>query len=482
MAMLFAATAPERVGALMLYASMARMSWARGLPVGLAHEAREAGHGRHRSADWGGGTLHVRRAGRPATPTTAAWWRGWAGCSAWRWTPRYARKVTALNGAIDVRPVLPRIQAPTLVLHRRRRRGLRLPPLGVPRRAHPQRAARRARGRGLAAVPGRQRGGPGRDRGVPHGRPRRARARPRPGHRALHRHLRVHRARRRARRRALADAARAARRRRARAARPPPRPGRSRPSATASWPRSTGRPAAIRAARGIAEDVEDLGLEIRAGLHTGECEVIGDDVGGIAVHIAARVMAGAEPRRGARLQHRQGPRGRLRAATSTTAASTSCAASRAPGACGRSRRELRHRRRRGAATGPRAGRARPLGSAASGPSRRSPRARAGWRARCTPPGVRARGRRPDADRQPAAVGRWRWSPASARATSCCRATSSCARRTCARGWTITRPAAVVADPRNAEVLREAGWTGPTLWEDEAPAPPARRPRRPRTRA
>ena len=34
---------------------------------------------------------------------------------------------------------------------------------------------------------------------------------------------------------------------------------------------------------------------MRAGLHTGECEVIGDDVGGLAVHIAARVMAGAEP-------------------------------------------------------------------------------------------------------------------------------------------------------------------------------------------
>ncbi len=35
---------------------------------------------------------------------------------------------------------------------------------------------------------------------------------------------------------------------------------------------------------------------------------------------------------------------------------------------------------------------------------------------------------------------------------------------------ITQPAAVVADPRNATVLREAGWSGPTLWEDEAPAP------------
>jgi acyl-coenzyme A synthetase/AMP-(fatty) acid ligase len=35
---------------------------------------------------------------------------------------------------------------------------------------------------------------------------------------------------------------------------------------------------------------------------------------------------------------------------------------------------------------------------------------------------------------------------------------------------VTAPAAVVADPRNSEVLRDAGWTGPTLWDEEGPAP------------
>jgi class 3 adenylate cyclase len=34
-----------------------------------------------------------------------------------------------------------------------------------------------------------------------------------------------------------------------------------------------------------------LGIQVRAGLHTGECEVRGDDIGGIAVHIGARVSA-----------------------------------------------------------------------------------------------------------------------------------------------------------------------------------------------
>ena len=41
--------------------------------------------------------------------------------------------------------------------------------------------------------------------------------------------------------------------------------------------------------------VRALGLEVRVGLHTGECEVMGGDVGGMAVHIAARVAALAAP-------------------------------------------------------------------------------------------------------------------------------------------------------------------------------------------
>ena len=50
----------------------------------------------------------------------------------------------------------------------------------------------------------------------------------------------------------------------------------------------------IRAAREIVDSSEPLGLRVRAGLHTGECEVIGDDIGGVAVHIAARVSAKAD--------------------------------------------------------------------------------------------------------------------------------------------------------------------------------------------
>jgi class 3 adenylate cyclase len=47
----------------------------------------------------------------------------------------------------------------------------------------------------------------------------------------------------------------------------------------------------VRCACAIADEVRPLGIEVRAGLHTGECEMIDDDVGGIAVHIGARVAA-----------------------------------------------------------------------------------------------------------------------------------------------------------------------------------------------
>jgi len=52
---------------------------------------------------------------------------------------------------------------------------------------------------------------------------------------------------------------------------------------------------AIRCACAIREDLGSPGVDVRAGVHTGECEVIGPDIGGMAVHIAARVVARAAP-------------------------------------------------------------------------------------------------------------------------------------------------------------------------------------------
>ena len=52
---------------------------------------------------------------------------------------------------------------------------------------------------------------------------------------------------------------------------------------------------AVRCACAITDGVRELGLEVRAGLHTGECEVMDGKVGGIAVHIGARVAKEAQP-------------------------------------------------------------------------------------------------------------------------------------------------------------------------------------------
>jgi class 3 adenylate cyclase len=52
---------------------------------------------------------------------------------------------------------------------------------------------------------------------------------------------------------------------------------------------------AIRAAAALRDAAPGIGVQIRAGLHVGEIELRGDDVAGVAVHVAARVAAAAGP-------------------------------------------------------------------------------------------------------------------------------------------------------------------------------------------
>src|SRR5713226_10318827 len=52
---------------------------------------------------------------------------------------------------------------------------------------------------------------------------------------------------------------------------------------------------AVRSAAAIVEAVRKIGLSVRAGVHTGECERIGEKLGGVAVHVAARIAATAGP-------------------------------------------------------------------------------------------------------------------------------------------------------------------------------------------
>jgi hypothetical protein len=87
----------------------------------------------------------------------------------------------------------------------------------------------------------------------------------------------------------------------------------SRPPETVCSPPSTDPPGPIRCAGAIADEVRPKLVEIRAGLHAGEVDLRGCDIGGIAVALAARAMAEAGAGRGARIEHlRQGPVVRLR--------------------------------------------------------------------------------------------------------------------------------------------------------------------------
>jgi class 3 adenylate cyclase len=90
----------------------------------------------------------------------------------------------------------------------------------------------------------------------------------------------------------------------------------------------------IRCAAALRDELVGIGVQLRVGLHTGEVELRDGDVGGIAVHIAARVMAAAGP--GEILTSRT-VRDLIVAPTSswTTTAPIRCGASRVAGSCSR---------------------------------------------------------------------------------------------------------------------------------------------------
>ena len=93
----------------------------------------------------------------------------------------------------------------------------------------------------------------------------------------------------------------------------------------ACWPRSTVRREACAARRrSIADGVRPLGIKIRTGLHTGECEVIDNNVGGIAVHTAARVGTLAATGGGPRDAHSKGPGGRRPRGSASNPAERMC--------------------------------------------------------------------------------------------------------------------------------------------------------------
>ena len=287
MSLLFAATHPNRTSALVLYGSYARRAWAPDHPAGRRPEEME-GLFRTIEHDWGG----------PVGIET--WVPSLAGDAYHReWRSNYLRLAAGpgaaiallrMNMEIDVRHVLPAIRVPTLVLQRS---GDRLTPVGQARHL-----AGNIPGAKLVELPGADhspyagdsdaiadeveefltggRHGPESDRVL-----------------ATVAFLDIAGSSERATvlgdrrwREVLEQYYVVVRRELARFR------GRELDSAGDGVLAAFDGPArAIRCSRRIIDAVRPLGIDVRAGLHSGECEVLGDKLGGIAVHIGARVAS-----------------------------------------------------------------------------------------------------------------------------------------------------------------------------------------------
>ena len=248
-------------------------------------------------------------------------------------SPGTITRIFDLIGEFDVREVLPSIRVPTLVMHRRDDSFIKVEHSRYIAEHIPGARYVELEGTDNMFAVGRHRGDPRRDRGVPHRHPPRARARPHARHGDVHGHRGLHPARRRPGRPRLARPARAPRPAVPARARAPPRPRGQAHRATASWRPSTARRARSAARRRSPRPWRSSGLELRAGLHTGELR--GDErrpgrPGG--AHRRPGDVAAPTP---ARCSCRAPSRTSWWAleSTSRTAARTSCAGCRGTGAC-----------------------------------------------------------------------------------------------------------------------------------------------------
>jgi pimeloyl-ACP methyl ester carboxylesterase len=287
MCTLFAATYPERTTALILAGSFARRVWAPDYPWGPTRDEWDR-FIETSVRDWGTAVgLDVRAPSLASEPRFREWWARYLRLGA---SPTAAEALFRMNGDIDIRHVLPAIRVPTLILHRR---GDRAMPVGGSRYM-----AEKIPGSRYVELDGGDhlpfvgdmdalvdeieefltgvRRGPEPDRVL-----------------ATVLFTDIVDATRKAaelgdrRWRELLGAHHAAVREQLAHFR-----GREIDTAGDGFVAAFDGPArGVRAACAAADSVARLGLEIRAGLHTGECEVMGAKLGGIAVHIGARVAA-----------------------------------------------------------------------------------------------------------------------------------------------------------------------------------------------
>ena len=290
LAVMFAATHPERVSHLVLMHPMARMIAAPGYDWGWPDmETREREFVRPLIARWGTGENGAQASPvlTNTNPEFREWWGRWERLSS---SPGTMEKRMNLVAKMDVREILPRVQAPTLILDR--------PLAKAMDSRHAKYFAENIPGAEFIELPGRdaisfgdgfqeymeaiERFTTG---GVAQRREERALATvlftdivgstkfaaelgDRRWRETLESHDRVTRE--------LVTAY----------------GGRAIKSTGDGFLATFDGPArAVRCAKTIGQRVSDLGIELRAGLHTGEVEVIGSDVGGMAVHIGARIGA-----------------------------------------------------------------------------------------------------------------------------------------------------------------------------------------------
>ena len=291
MAMMFAATHPERCGALVLYATFARTTRAPGYEwAWTAEERAERQAGLH--ASWGDGSLVEGMAPSYAGDRRL---RDWIGAmQRYAMGPAAAASIGEMNMSLDVRPILPSIRVPTLVMHRRDDQGID--------RRHSEYIASAIPGARLRMFEGIDnlaflgdaesllgemeefltgaRGSSDPDRVLATvllsdicGSTVRAAEM---GDSAWRDLLREHHE----------VAERVVRSFQGRLIK-----------STGDGVLATfdGPARGIRAGEAMVENTRDIGLELRVGVHTGEVELLGDDVSGMAVHIAARVMDNAGP-------------------------------------------------------------------------------------------------------------------------------------------------------------------------------------------
>jgi class 3 adenylate cyclase len=290
LAMLFAATHPARCHALVVVNSFAKFTWAEDYPLGVRPDALEAMMEMVENS-WGSGAL---RDVAPSLADDREFWRGYDRFQRMASSRRAAVDQLRTASRIDVRPFLATIAVPTLVVHREHASLIEI--------EHGRYIGEHIAGARLVVVPGRDisQASPEMSSVVDAIEEFVTGVRPAPvGDRVLATVLFTDIVDSTGRAAVLGDL-------RWRAlldeyegfARTQIAEGRGRLIKTTGdgvLAIFDGPARAIRCAVALTDRVRTLGIDTRSGLHTGEVEDRGDDVGGIGVHIASRVMSAAAP-------------------------------------------------------------------------------------------------------------------------------------------------------------------------------------------